>query len=671
MIVKKLTINGQTLWQMHKLESITIKSFLGKKVYTFNESIDTSGLIVEAHYDDGTSAELSTSSYTYAPLTATSTSGESLTVTYKENDVEKTVESSEKIIVKALKNIELKGTLATTVYNYGDKISIEGLSLKLNYNDGTTEAKISGFDWLPKEAKMIGSNTLIVSFGEQSVALANAFIVNRVLDRIEVSHTPDKLLYLPNEVCNKAGLSLNAYFSDSSTPTTIDSNNADWGKVTISDNVLSTADTTATISYTYNGLTKTVDIDIAVMTGIKVSSLPNKTRYRSGQYFSIAGMVVKGVYNDGSEIELTSEKYTISISDGTLLESAIKPNEIISEDVITCTVTCNNTDYSEMFDVTVDAVKDIYALNPTKTKYRVGERFDPTGMVVRATWTDGSKSEITNYTYSKTELTATDTSIVIRFESKGKTLFSIIKITMYRILTLNLINNGYSVSDNYPAGDLRPSVSDVHLKVSGSKYGTTTNYYDETIAVFENSTIIAFEISAGSDKILTITPIMYEYVVGYCGLTIKGLIDDDGSEVSMYPYLSNKESTVFKLTNTADDISLEIQFMAYDYRYLHIRGYNSNGNKYLTIKNNNYVAVKAYYYNNTVWDGEADNWSAPSNVMVNSVDLSVGSSKTVTIASNNILGGMGASYLVDFGSNTRRFITGTTIDTTRQNTKYI
>ena len=41
---------------------------------------------------------------------------------------------------------------------------------------------------------------------------------------------------------------------------------------------------------------------------------------------------------------------------------------------------------------------------PTKTTYTQGESFDPTGMVVRATYTDGTTSTSINYTYSPTIL---------------------------------------------------------------------------------------------------------------------------------------------------------------------------------------------------------------------------------------------------------------------------
>lgn len=60
--------------------------------------------------------------------------------------------------------------------------------------------------------------------------------------------------------------------------------------------------------------------------------------------------------------------------------------------------------------------------NPNKTKYKVGEKIDTTGMIVKATYSDGSSKEITNYTYSPIEkLSLTDKKITIKYTEGEKT----------------------------------------------------------------------------------------------------------------------------------------------------------------------------------------------------------------------------------------------------------
>lgn len=59
---------------------------------------------------------------------------------------------------------------------------------------------------------------------------------------------------------------------------------------------------------------------------------------------------------------------------------------------------------------------------PTKTTYVAGETFDSTGMVVTATWNNGSTSAITEYTVTPSgELATTDTSVTISYDSKTTT----------------------------------------------------------------------------------------------------------------------------------------------------------------------------------------------------------------------------------------------------------
>ena len=59
---------------------------------------------------------------------------------------------------------------------------------------------------------------------------------------------------------------------------------------------------------------------------------------------------------------------------------------------------------------------------PTRNTYLEGEKFDKAGMVITATYSDGSKKEITNYTVSPSAaLKTTDTKIVISYTENGVT----------------------------------------------------------------------------------------------------------------------------------------------------------------------------------------------------------------------------------------------------------
>ncbi len=60
---------------------------------------------------------------------------------------------------------------------------------------------------------------------------------------------------------------------------------------------------------------------------------------------------------------------------------------------------------------------------PTKKTYYVGEKFDPTGMVVTARYSDNSRSPVTDYEIDKTgPLTLEDTTITISYQGKTATV---------------------------------------------------------------------------------------------------------------------------------------------------------------------------------------------------------------------------------------------------------
>ena len=56
---------------------------------------------------------------------------------------------------------------------------------------------------------------------------------------------------------------------------------------------------------------------------------------------------------------------------------------------------------------------------PSKTSYKIGEYFNTSGMVVTATYTDGSSSQITGYTYSPTQFSTIGTQTVTISYTRG------------------------------------------------------------------------------------------------------------------------------------------------------------------------------------------------------------------------------------------------------------
>lgn len=68
---------------------------------------------------------------------------------------------------------------------------------------------------------------------------------------------------------------------------------------------------------------------------------------------------------------------------------------------------------------------------PTKTAYVAGETFDPSGMIITATYSDESAAAVTGYSVSPTAaLTVSDTAVTVSYTEDGVTKTATVNITV-------------------------------------------------------------------------------------------------------------------------------------------------------------------------------------------------------------------------------------------------
>ena len=127
------------------------------------------------------------------------------------------------------------------------------------------------------------------------------------------------------------------------------------------------------------------------MESLTIATPPNKTVYKSGETFDPTGMVVVANYGEGLMANVTG--YTVSPS--VLTDGVSKVVITYTEGRITKTATVA---------VTVEKVLVSIAITtqPTKTVYQYQESLDPAGIVVTATFSDGSTAAVLDYTYPTT-----------------------------------------------------------------------------------------------------------------------------------------------------------------------------------------------------------------------------------------------------------------------------
>ncbi len=141
---------------------------------------------------------------------------------------------------------------------------------------------------------------------------------------------------------------------------------------------------------------------------IEITTPPTKIKYFEGENFDSTGMVVKANYNNNTSTILDSASY--NITDGTNLKVG----------QTSVTITYEDKSVSQPITVEKNTITElIIKTPPKKTEYKEGENFDKTGMVIEATYKDGTTKEVTDYIIENgNNVKANQTSITISYEGK-------------------------------------------------------------------------------------------------------------------------------------------------------------------------------------------------------------------------------------------------------------
>ena len=252
------------------LSKIEITTPPTKTAYTEGEKFDKTGMKVTATYSDGTTKEVT--DYTYTPAGELKTTDTAITVSYKEG--EKTVEAKYTITVKAkppvaqktLESIKVTTAPTKTAYTEGEKFDKTGMKVIATYSDGTTK-EIKNYAYTPAGELKTTDKAITVSYTENGVTKTATQEITVVakgnsgdepggetekakLDSIEIKEAPTKTVYTEGEKFDKTGMKVIAKYSDG---TTKEIKNYAYTPA----GALTKKDTTITVSYTENGVTKT------------------------------------------------------------------------------------------------------------------------------------------------------------------------------------------------------------------------------------------------------------------------------------------------------------------------------------------------------------------------------------------------------------------------------
>ncbi len=265
-------------YQPKTLSSIVVKTAPYKTSYEAGDNFDPTGLVITATYSDSTTSDISYAdssalfSFTPSLSDLLTTDNTSVSITYGGKSCNQSIVVT---AAKILSSISISNY--TTSFVEGDTFSFGG-TVTANYSDSTSENVTGTASFTGYEMTTLGNQTVTVSYGGKSQTY-QITVSQGSLSSIAVSG--QTTTYMKNTVFSFDGTCTATFangYQKVVTPTSVTSPD------------MSTAgNKTITVSFTYNGNTRTTTYDITV----------NSDRTVIEEGYSVIGTVT---YTSGSEV---------------------------------------------------------------------------------------------------------------------------------------------------------------------------------------------------------------------------------------------------------------------------------------------------------------------------------------------------------------------------------
>lgn len=242
-------------------------------------------------------------------------------------------------------------------YYIGEAFDPAGMVVTATFADDTTEDVTDDCTFSPATISK-DTTAITVNYQRGGIKKTDSVAVTvRVLASIEISNPPTKTAYKYVEVFSPAGMAVTARYTDGQSRTVTGYTYSPTGALKLSD-------TTITVSYTEGDVTKTTTQDITVakvLSGIKITTPPNRTAYFEREVFDPAGMVVTANYTDGSSKIVTGYTYspTSQLSKGTtMITVSYSEGGVTKTTTQSITVTAISSTLNSNSWATIKAVSD-------------------------------------------------------------------------------------------------------------------------------------------------------------------------------------------------------------------------------------------------------------------------------------------------------------------------
>ena len=391
-----------TYEQVKTLSSISVATAPTKTTYSAGEYFDPTGLVITRTYSDSTSDTYTyanhTSEFSFSPTTSTAltTSNVSVTITYGGKSC------SQAIIVnaaKVLSSISISGQ--TTSFVEGDTFSFGG-TVTAHYSDSTTANVTASATFSGYNMTTISSQTVTVSYTYGGVTKTASYSINVAMGTLQsIAVSGQTTTYQKNNAFSFDGICTATFangYQKTVTPTSVTSPDMTTGGTK-----------SITISYTYNGNTRTTSYNITVNSDRVVIEETTTTGY------SVIGTVT---YPSNTQT-ISVNTISISTSGYTTTESnAIRLGSGSNTGTVTVTSTTSNItkivvsakSYGSDTGVTLTVGGTSNTITSSYADY-IKEYATATKSVAIATTTNKKRAYIESITVYETKTTTVETDI--------------------------------------------------------------------------------------------------------------------------------------------------------------------------------------------------------------------------------------------------------------------
>ena len=214
------------------------------------------------------------------------------------------------------------------------------------------------------------------------------------------------------------------------------------------------------------------------LTGIAITTPPSKTTYTAGETFDPAGMVVQATYSNGATLQATGYSY--------------EPNTPLADGTTKVTIRYTEGGVTKTAEQTITVIHRLTKIEitaqPTKKVYEYGDSFQSTGMVVKATYSDGATANVTGYSCSPATLNTVGTqTITVSYTERNVTKTATTSVTVNR-KTISAVPS-QSGTLTYTGSAQSPSWSNYNaeqLTIGGVTSGTNAGGYNATFTPTAN-----------------------------------------------------------------------------------------------------------------------------------------------------------------------------------------